>query len=218
MRVIGFISLSLVISLTFHACQSEKQEVKEPASALAPPYTLDTTLLGPTTEIEPCLKTFRPPMHFDSIPANQLANLKARFREKVERRLVELQLVLANNSWGGGGTMAFSVDGLYIHSDTSKFFNGYRDGLIQRYGAANVSELSFWLEDSIYVKDYRLIDSLSLHHNVISISRHGSAMEVQYILPHAAAGTLLPSVKSSIMSVMRAPDYPVTDSLHNATE
>ena len=114
--------------------------------------------------------------------------------------------------------MAFSIGGLYIHSDTTRFFNGYRNGLIEKYGAPRVSELSFWLDDSIYVKDFRIIDSISVHHNVIDISRHGDALELQYMLPHAAVGSLMPAVKSSIMSVMKAPDYPHPDSLGNASE
>jgi len=180
-------------------CLGCGQRQEDSASADRLQFTVADSLLGPVCEIAGAGKGFRPPRGFERPPDSVLAFVRTRFAARAEnqgKRLLDCFIDTAH----GAGVLVSAIDGLSFSSDTLGYFAAYRRLMHVGTSPEPIREGEYWVE-SVYVKNFLIVDSLNVRFNLLCLSAGGKGAELVYFAPRAEYAKLVRCFESSIGSL-----------------
>lgn len=171
--------LIVLVALIIGGCNQSKQI--EEADVVLQLSVIDS-LLGSEYVVEPCQKSFRPPIQFQSASDSILELIRYNMHLNAE---TEKTLTLNNcflDQDNHAGLLVTIVNGLTLQSDTAEFMAEYRQSFYDLFGWTNVNEKDLWVED-IFIKSFTIADSQTVHLKLLCLSQTGSALELNYFCP-----------------------------------
>lgn len=163
-------------------------------------FNVVDSLLGQTVDIPQTGLSFRPPKGFQPIGDSMFKALKERnWAAQGDSARIDI-LRFYFDSRVSAGIAASEIRRLSLASDTSIFISRYRQALIETYGQGSVETADFWY-DSIYVKQFLITDSVNVRFQLLCLTSHENALELNYFAPRTAYKNVVACIESSIGSL-----------------
>jgi hypothetical protein len=155
------------------------------------------SLLGPEYEVPSAEKSFRPATGFLPIPDSLFEILRERFAKEIgtKRRIDFIQFFFDQQH--SAGLIVSTVQSLNLQTDTTEFLQNYYHSLVDMYGSEHVKAGDYWV-DSIFVKNYLVMDSLHVRFHLLCLSAEGNALALEYVVPNQSYPDVVKSLESSI--------------------
>ncbi len=193
-HVLGRRAFVLLLLPLVVACYSSDDKG---ATARQLSFEVVDSLLEPVYEVESAGKSFRPPVGFVPLPDSFFAILQEKFTQIVSPEVKVDFVQFFFDKRHSAGLIVSTIHELNLTGDTVTFVENYRLSLVDTYGEDHITAGDYWV-DSIYVKNFLVMDSVHVRFQLICLSTEDDALELQYVVPRAFYSDLVKSLESSI--------------------
>ncbi len=192
---IGFIILWCVVGGLY--CGSDNDDAEQ-----AEELTFDVvdSLLEAEFTVAGTNKSIRPPKGFEPVADSLHDELQTYFASTMGNEArVNFDRFFYNPEYESG-LVVLSIDDLNLESDTGFFFNSYFQMLGESYKRDQIKHGEYWV-NGIFVKNFLLVDSMSVRFHLLCLSGEDDALELNYIAPRSYYEDLVKRFESSIGSL-----------------